>query len=1292
MLPGEIIADRFRIEALAGSGGVGAVYRALDRVTGERVALKVLIDEDADAARFAEEAGVLAEIQHPGVVRYVAHGVTRTGAPWLAMEWLAGESLAARLAREGIRVAESLELTLHAAEALSALHQRGIVHRDVKPGNLFLVGGAPSGVKLLDFGLVRRTIGGRTLTGTGAMVGTPSAMSPEQARGDRSLGPRADVFSLGCVLFECLTGTPAFAAEQLLAVLAKILLEDAPRVRERRPELPAAVDELVASMLSRAPAGRPADGAAVAARIRALGASAESAGPPSLERPPVSLTGDEQRLVSVVWVAAAARGGPRPFAETLEVHDEVPDDDPIARALYPQGLEPERLADGSVVVMVSGRGTATDLAARAARCAITLQGVRGDAEIVVATGRGDLSSRFAVGEVLDRTVALLHRPATGEASLEGVRVDEVTAGLLDARFDVTQDPRGFVLRGEGAGGPARRLLGRATPCVGRERDLRLLSSMFDECVADSAARVALVTAPAGIGKSRLRREWLRLLGERRDRPVILGAHGDSVSAGSAFGLVAQLVRDAAGIEGGEPLSERQGRLRAAALRGLPSSDAARVAAFLGELAGTPFPEAENVRLGVARRDPVAMGDQMRAAWEDFIAARCHEAPVLIVIDDLQWGDLPSVRLLDRALAAAEELPLMVCAFARPEVEDTFPGLWSDRPFTSIRLAPLPRKAGEKLVRAALGEGAAAETVATLVARAEGNAFFLEELIRAVAEGRGEALPGSVLAMVQSRIEGIDPDARLLLRAASVFGQVFPRGGVLSLLGGAQRTARFGDRLGELSARELVEPAAQSRFPGEPSYAFRHAFVREAAYAMLTDADRSLGHRLAGEWLEAAGEREALVLAEHYDRGGSPARAAGWLRRAAQEAFEGGDLEATLALTARAIAAGASGEALGEIHLLECRVHSWRGQPAEAHAADARARALLPRGGPSWCEASALQVMASIQRGDLDGVLAGALELRGIEPAPAAAGAYVMAAAVVVSFLVNLMVMDTIGVFVDRIERLAAAAPEDVAILGWSRHAALHVRGLCHGEAGSYLRLSEEAVSAFDRAGDLRARTFAETQVGAAATWLGAYDRAEAALSAASAAAARFGLGYIRLRAGAYRADLLLRRGRAEEALAAIGPVMEGLGAGGIRTMTAIVRVTLAKILLAVGDLAAAEREGRAAAAGLAMNPLYRGEAEAVVAAVLGAQGRAGEALQAAEGAMAGIRSGAPKAAGEAYVRLVHAEALFAAGRREEAREAIRAAQARLIARAEGIERADLRGSFLGEVPENVRTLRLGGAW
>src|SRR5262249_1266065 len=221
---------------------------------------------------------------------------------------------------------------------------------------------------------------------------------------------------------------------------------------------------------------------------------------------------------------------------------------------------------------------------------------------------------------------------------------------------------------------------------------------------------------------------------------------------------------------------------------VPPADRDRVAAFLGELAGRPMPDdngaagAASAALRVARQDAQLMSEQMRRAWLDFLHAETSAHPVLLVLEDLHWGDFGTVRFIDAALRDLGKQPWMVLALARAEAFEICPNLRADRKnVQELRLKELGRKAGERLVRQVLGDTVSDDTVERLVKQSDGNAFYLEELIRAVAQGKDRALPETVLAMVETRLARLPLDARRGLRAASVFGELCWDGAVATLL-------------------------------------------------------------------------------------------------------------------------------------------------------------------------------------------------------------------------------------------------------------------------------------------------------------------------------------------------------------------------------------------------------------------------------------------------------------------------------------------------------------------------------
>ena len=1333
MLAGDLIADRFEVSGLARSGGMGDVYRAQDQLTGEQVAVKVLQGNRAlDGARFTREAETLSNLRHPGIVRYVAHGATPSGEPYLVMEWLEGEELADRLDRGPLSIEHAVELARCVGESLAAAHARGVVHRDIKPGNLYLPGGAVERCKILDFGIARTGRDVRTATATGMMMGTPGYMAPEQARGDPDLDARTDVFALGCVLFECLTGKPAFVGEHVMALLAKILLDETPRARDLAQGVPPQLDDLVSRMMAKEPDARPRDGAAVVAEIAALG-SLEGAFRAAESAPPESITRREQRLLSVVMI-----GGEELFssdsatAPTMTSAEAVGALSPFRVAVEARGGRLEVLPGGSIVATISGTGIATDQAAQAALCALAVRAAIPDRSMVLATGRGEVAGRLPVGEAIDRAARMIYarralRPDRGRAA--PIAIDEVTAGLLGARFEIGGDAAGLELRGERAVHEvSRTVLGKPTACVGRDREIAVLDGVFGECIEESVARVVLVTGAPGIGKSRIRDEFVRSP-KRKDEAQIWIARGDPIRAGSAFGLLAEALHGAAGVHAGEPLGTRQKKLRARVARHVPAADVARVAEFIGEIAGTPFPDEGSVQLRAARRDAMLMGDQMRRAWEDFLSAECAAQPVVLVLEDLHWGDLPTVKLVDAALRRLAEQPLMVVALARAEVHQIFPKLWAERGLQEIRLGALTKRSSERLVRQILGADASDATVARLLDRAEGNAFYLEELVRAAASGKGAELPETVLAMVQARIEGLEAEARRLLRAASVFGQTFWSGGVAALLGGVQPTTNASEWLATLQEREVIVRSGESRFPGEDEYVFRHALFRDAAYAMLTESDRALGHRLAGRWLERLGERDAMMLAEHLERGGLPGRAAGWYRRAAEDALEGNDLEAVLARGERGLAclisaatadpesrqtieirlhddlslAGPASSdppsistlsidapAAGALHLVLAEAQLWRGKFAEAQRSAFDALAMLPRGTRPWYDGARQAIMASGRLGQVDWVKT-ITDLVRAEPSVAeSAETKVMALTRAVAELLHAGKYDLADALLADIDVLVAVHPiVDPAVPARTQDARAR-RVLVLGDVGEFLRLISDALAGFVRAGHLRVACSLRVSVGYAHLQLGAYAEAERTLRAALAEADQMGLTALSPSAKENLGMALAGQERWAEARAFAVEAVEAFRAQGHRRMEAGALIYLALMLSMSGDHEAAEREARAALA-VDPPPPIGAHALATLAEILLRRGDPAAALAAAREAIDLLDTLGALEEGEALVRLVYAEALHASTDRRAA-SAILDARDHLLARAAKIRDPVLRRSFLERVSENARTVDRAREW
>lgn len=282
--PGSVVAGKYRVERLLGEGGMGWVVQAIHLQLDQRVALKFMHASSANespeaVARFLREARAAARIQSEHVARVSDVGTLETGAPYLVMEYLEGQDLDSLLrARSSLPVDEALAYALQACEGLAEAHAAGIVHRDLKPANLFLARKSDDSVrvKLLDFGISKLTpTAGRTSdgarTGTQNLMGSPLYMAPEQMRSSKSVDRRADIWSMGVILYEMLSGRSPFSGETLPEICARILADPPPTLLAGTWAIPAELEAVVFRCLEKEPERRFPDVAALARALAAFG-------------------------------------------------------------------------------------------------------------------------------------------------------------------------------------------------------------------------------------------------------------------------------------------------------------------------------------------------------------------------------------------------------------------------------------------------------------------------------------------------------------------------------------------------------------------------------------------------------------------------------------------------------------------------------------------------------------------------------------------------------------------------------------------------------------------------------------------------------------------------------------------------------------------------------------------------------------------------------------------------------------------------------------------------------------
>jgi serine/threonine-protein kinase len=322
-----MMVGEYRIESKLGEGGMGCVYGAIHPVIAKRAAIKILHPEFSAkpdiVERFIQEARSVNQIGHPNIVDIFSFGALPDGRPYLAMEYLNGESLRTRLRRRRLPMREVFDVVETISNALAAAHGAGIVHRDLKPDNIFLVEGTWGGarVKLLDFGVAKLLGDDKPIhTRTGNLLGTPAYMSPEQARG-RAVDHRTDIYALGALFFEMLTGALPFPAKNTADMLSSHLHTPPPSPRTRNSTVPPELDRLVLAMMAKDPNARPtlSDVCGVIARLRGSGvmatiAASEAASGLAQQTPGVALGTPQPAGAATPHRAAAPYPGATPAA------------------------------------------------------------------------------------------------------------------------------------------------------------------------------------------------------------------------------------------------------------------------------------------------------------------------------------------------------------------------------------------------------------------------------------------------------------------------------------------------------------------------------------------------------------------------------------------------------------------------------------------------------------------------------------------------------------------------------------------------------------------------------------------------------------------------------------------------------------------------------------------------------------------------------------------------------------------------------------------------------------------
>ena len=887
---GTIFDGRYEIEALAGSGSFGHVYRAVQRSTGQTIAVKTmrmtsLDDADQLRERFLREMRLYRDLNHPNIVRLIDSGEASDDTLFIAFEWVPGFTLREVLTREHrLEQPEALRLMADVLDALSCAHERGVIHRDLKPENIMIAQtGVRRNARVVDFGLGGLVAGMRAselkrLTGTQEMMGTPAYAAPEQLTGEAA--PRSDLYSWGLILLECLTGKPPIGGAAPHEVLRQQLdLDEAIEIPAELedPELRRLLQTVTAKRIEKR-------NISIAALLRSIdrvrfGEDA-SAVPSNLGR-------GERRMVTIA--CCRTNVDPNGTSDLEEYEEELKGSQTDHAALVARHQGRALATEGERAYFVFGYPQAReDDARRAAQAMLEVAAQAGPStqigihsgEVLIRDTESPAASLSALGGPAS---AIAGRLADGATS-GNVLATQETAALLGNHFETKN--QGLVsgiaslevVRMRSPSSSRLHASASEGPLVGRVHQLGELKESWERA-KEGRTTTILVSGNAGIGKSRLVRE---LRASLTDDVHWLEAGCVEESQATPLHpfveLLTTLDRPLESLDFG------------------PDLDPAEVLSLLRCLLGD-----EHATKALEDLPPDLLKEQTLEALMCTLGALASEKPVVLVVEDLHWADtstLDFIRLQIETTAQSDSSRpsdasrIYVILTARDALDQK--RLTTTLALSSIPLVQLSRLKDSEvrsLASALLGESLPTATLRELVERVDGIPLFVEEMLRAARRDQERdddqrlrlSIPPSLHVPLTARLDALSSGGRGTALIAAALGREF-RYEVLNEVAGKDEP-ELRDDLAEMVNAGLI---FRKRGMGAERYVFRHHLLRDAAYGTIVrSARKGLHHKIATtleDQFEPLANTQPEMLAHHFDEAGEPGKVVEYSQTAADQAL------------------------------------------------------------------------------------------------------------------------------------------------------------------------------------------------------------------------------------------------------------------------------------------------------------------------------------------------------------------------------------------------------------------------
>jgi serine/threonine protein kinase/tetratricopeptide (TPR) repeat protein len=862
--PGDVIADRFELIRKLGTGGMGEVFLARQQSVDRMVAIKLLHAEQRHRTdlvkRFVREANAVATLCHPNIVQLYDFIWVSPSEACMVMELVEGRSLEQMIAKESpVPLAQAIEVAVQVCDALAGAHSAGVIHRDLKPGNIFLlpVAGQRNFVKVLDFGIARvENELEPKLTVTGDVFGTPRYMSPEQIMGNTT-SVQSDLYSLGIILFEMLAGQPPFNAAAM-AVMAMHLNEPVPTLPADVAR-PPALDVLLRSMLAKSPSLRP--GSALQVRDELLELLEQRAAPvvgrSSYSVMPPANFSAEWRQSTVISMELY---GENQWADTEQEHQALSEARAHVRRLVTRFEGHLLSAQGRFVQVVFGAWSAhRNDPHRAVQVALLFRQSASQHGQTWQGRAGIVSGRVIVSceESHGKRELVVSGPPIQDANNVCQQAQPGDILISDEVYRETTEQFNVAPR---TNRDAKEVWAVQTHrqkatwdssdiMVGRIAELQQCVDAMNRCLHRQTGVTITVCGEAGMGKSRLV-SALRKEAIEKNLTCHEGQFFDRDEARQQD-VFRSVLHSVLGISNGEDTEQLQTAVESVlASSGLGPEHWV----FLYDLVGLALPMP--MRRVFDAMEPSVREFGKRHVLVTVLRNRAIAKPFLITLEDVHWADRSALSMLAGLHQSIATVPIVLIVTTREDRELPWEHSNSDHETLRINLSALSDEMATELVARLGVEDKAWQR--QLVERAGGHPLFLVELLRSQHKDSTLMLPASVQSLIQIKLDKLAAKDRQAIQAAAILGKQF-----------RLETLRSMVKLPDYSCAKLVAQRLLVRCDSE-TFAFAHALVHEAIYDQLLEKHRKQLHLQAFENI-----KEINLQAQHLAYAGD-ARAAGVL--------------------------------------------------------------------------------------------------------------------------------------------------------------------------------------------------------------------------------------------------------------------------------------------------------------------------------------------------------------------------------------------------------------------------------